>query len=132
MAEMDGSAHEGEAFVGDSIATGALDLAYQAMGTQELQQPTYATTAPAAFLGIVGLCQPEVPRDIAGVKTALDVFTPQHRQEQLLFLSAERVECATTTTLKRDRVTGAVDDLRTDPGVLNHSQRIEVAMRGLT
>ena len=36
MAKMDGGAHEGEAFVGDTIATGALDLANQAMRAQEL------------------------------------------------------------------------------------------------
>src|SRR5260370_40904530 len=129
---MDGGAHEGEAFVAHTIATCVLNLTDQAVGAQEVQQTPYAAAVAALLLRIMGFWQPEMARNVAGVKAALDVFPPQDRQEQLLVLMAERVECATTTTLKRDRVAGAVDDLRTNPGVLDHSQRSEVAMRGLT
>jgi hypothetical protein len=132
VAQVNGSAHEGEAFVGDPVATRTLNFGNQAMSTQELQETTEAATAAALRLRICGLGQCKVTGYVAGVKTPLDVFATQDRQEQLLVLTAERVQCTTTAALKRDRGAGAVNDLRTDPGVLDHSQRSEVTLRGLT
>src|SRR3979490_2769521 len=101
------------------------------MGTQESEQAANATAATTLFLRIVGFAQAQMTGNGAGVKTPLDVLPPQDCQEQTLVLVAERIEGATTMTLKRDRVAGAVQDPRADPGVLDHGQRIKIAIRGL-
>ena len=78
---MDGGTHEGEAAVTDFVTMGTLHLLDQAMCPQQLQQAANAATAAAFFLRISGLLQPEMLRNVTGVKPALHMLATQDREE---------------------------------------------------